>query len=164
MWYLCSNVLICVANCHAKQLITDPDLNMLYNRFVVPFPEMKPCWFDEKDIPFKEMWPDDILWFPYFLNGKKFKGYFLFEGMDKILEQSIEEVETLEWCQRIAVFLYGDVLNFYLFLYNYVSSQRTWTNCLIWESYSREIVEGFVCNHDKHLVHSVQKDSLRFML
>ena len=40
--------------------------------------EMKPQWFNVDEIPFKEMWPDDIYWMPLFLRGEKFKGKFLF--------------------------------------------------------------------------------------
>jgi 8-oxo-dGTP diphosphatase / 2-hydroxy-dATP diphosphatase len=56
--------------------------------------EMKPQWFDLDKIPFAEMWPDDIHWFPFFLAGKKFKGRFLFgegEG-NTILKQELGEV------------------------------------------------------------------------
>ena len=56
---------------------------------------MMPKWFDHDSIPFAKMWPDDIIWFPYLLSGKKFNAYFKFEGMDTILEQTIEEVKTL---------------------------------------------------------------------
>ena len=52
--------------------------------------EMKPRWFHVDEIPFDQMWSDDKHWFPLFLAGKKFKGKFLFEGQDKILEQKLE--------------------------------------------------------------------------
>lgn len=57
--------------------------------------EMKPQWFEEKDIPFGEMWPDDIYWVPLFLAGKKFKGRFLFGEGDSILEKELNEVEKI---------------------------------------------------------------------
>lgn len=57
--------------------------------------EMKPQWFHINEIPFKEMWPDDIYWMPLFLNGKKFKGKFLFNESDIILEQELKEVEEI---------------------------------------------------------------------
>lgn len=53
--------------------------------------EMLPQWFDEKEIPFNKMWPDDIYWFPLFLAGKKFEGRFLFGDNDQILEKEIIE-------------------------------------------------------------------------
>ncbi|OWF51812.1 7,8-dihydro-8-oxoguanine triphosphatase-like [Mizuhopecten yessoensis] len=58
--------------------------------------EMRPQWFEEKSIPFDQMWPDDILWFPHFLNGKKFSGYIVFEGMDKMVKYDVEEVESID--------------------------------------------------------------------
>lgn len=52
--------------------------------------EMRPQWFHKDEIPFDQMWPDDKHWFPLFLAGKKFKGKFVFEGQDKILEHKLE--------------------------------------------------------------------------
>jgi hypothetical protein len=40
------------------------------------FLEMRPQWFVTTNIPFDEMWPDDKYWFPMFLEGQKFSGYF----------------------------------------------------------------------------------------
>lgn len=57
--------------------------------------EMKPQWFHTDEIPFKEMWPDDIHWMPLFLSGKKFKGKFLFGKSDIILEQELVEVKEI---------------------------------------------------------------------
>jgi 8-oxo-dGTP diphosphatase/2-hydroxy-dATP diphosphatase len=63
--------------------------------------EMKPQWFFIDEIPFKEMWSDDIYWMPYLLKGKKFKGRFLFdkpstpEYSAKVLEKHLEEVSEL---------------------------------------------------------------------
>ena len=54
--------------------------------------EMKPQWFHVDKIPFDKMWPDDKYWMPLFLAGKKFKGRFVFEGQDKILEHKLELV------------------------------------------------------------------------
>ena len=41
--------------------------------------EMKPQWFMVDEIPFAQMWVDDLYWMPLFLQGKKFKGRFLFD-------------------------------------------------------------------------------------
>lgn len=59
--------------------------------------EMKPRWFDIDKIPFAEMWPDDIHWFPLFLSGKKFTGRFLFgeDGGNTIVEQELKEVSVI---------------------------------------------------------------------
>ncbi|MDP2629665.1 MAG: 8-oxo-dGTP diphosphatase [Candidatus Harrisonbacteria bacterium] len=57
--------------------------------------EMKPEWFHVDEIPFAQMWPDDIHWIPLFLERKKFKGRFLFGEADAILEQELKEVEEV---------------------------------------------------------------------
>jgi 8-oxo-dGTP diphosphatase/2-hydroxy-dATP diphosphatase len=63
--------------------------------------EMRPKWFAIDEMPFKEMWSDDPYWFPLFLNGKKFKGRFLFdkpstaEENSVIIEKEIKEVGML---------------------------------------------------------------------
>lgn len=51
--------------------------------------EMRPQWFPETEIPFKQMWLDDELWYPHLLKNDKFKGYFLFKGHDKILDYTL---------------------------------------------------------------------------
>lgn len=51
--------------------------------------EMRPEWFDVKDIPFKKMWSDDPYWFPLFLENKKFSGKFVFDDKDQILEHQV---------------------------------------------------------------------------
>lgn len=55
--------------------------------------EMKPEWFDEDKIPYEEMWSDDIYWLPTFLENKKFKGRFLFDDNDQVLEKNVEILE-----------------------------------------------------------------------
>lgn len=57
--------------------------------------EMKPQWFDIKNIPYKKMWPDDIYWLPLILDNKKIQASFLFGKKDKIVKQSISIVEQL---------------------------------------------------------------------
>ena len=57
--------------------------------------EMSPKWFDIKEIPYQQMWPDDKYWLPMFLENKKFKGKFLFGGADKILNYHLQEVKTI---------------------------------------------------------------------
>lgn len=41
-------------------------------------PEMKPEWFAIADIPYKQMWADDIYWLPAVLKGKKISGRVIF--------------------------------------------------------------------------------------
>jgi ADP-ribose pyrophosphatase YjhB (NUDIX family) len=57
--------------------------------------EMKPQWFDLDKIPFSKMWPDDPLWMPYFLAGKKFTGTVYFKDHNTITSHNIHEVEKL---------------------------------------------------------------------
>ncbi len=55
--------------------------------------EMKPQWFHIDDIPFNEMWPDDLYWMPLFLQDSFFEGKFLFGEGDVILEKELRTKE-----------------------------------------------------------------------
>ena len=57
--------------------------------------EMRPQWFDIKEIPFDRMWQDDTHWLPLFLDNKKFRGKFVFDGNDNILEKELNEVDSI---------------------------------------------------------------------
>jgi len=61
-----------------------------YSGSPVETEEMKPQWFDIIDIPFSEMWPDDLYWLPLFLKDKNFKGKFIFEDKNKIISHDLE--------------------------------------------------------------------------
>ena len=52
--------------------------------------EMSPQWFDLDQLPYKDMWKDDPLWLPIFLAGKRFKGRYLFDENENILEYSVK--------------------------------------------------------------------------
>jgi 8-oxo-dGTP diphosphatase / 2-hydroxy-dATP diphosphatase len=54
--------------------------------------EMKPKWFNVKDIPYGKMWPDDKYWLPLLLNGKNFQGNFYFRDNDTLLNYQLKEV------------------------------------------------------------------------
>ena len=58
--------------------------------------EMRPAWFDLEAVPFDKMWPDDELWYPMFLAGKKFSGTFWFTNTTTIVRHELREVELLE--------------------------------------------------------------------
>ena len=58
--------------------------------------EMRPQWFNEDEVPFDDMWPNDIYWFPLFLQGKNFKAKFHFKNNDVLLNHNLEEVEIIE--------------------------------------------------------------------
>ncbi|KAG7269600.1 hypothetical protein CRUP_028652 [Coryphaenoides rupestris] len=66
-----------------------------YNGEPTESEEMRPQWFETDKIPFSEMWADDILWFPLLLQKKMFRGYFKFQGHDKMLSHKLDEVEAL---------------------------------------------------------------------
>ena len=53
--------------------------------------EMISEWFNEKDIPYNEMWEDDQYWLPLFLDGKKFYGDFWFNSDYKIRDYKLNE-------------------------------------------------------------------------
>lgn len=55
--------------------------------------EMRPQWFNIKDIPYASMWPDDAYWLPRALEGAKLKGEFVFDENDTISEFRIAEVQ-----------------------------------------------------------------------
>jgi 8-oxo-dGTP diphosphatase/2-hydroxy-dATP diphosphatase len=57
--------------------------------------EMNPKWFSADQIPYSEMWPDDIFWVPEVLTGKFLKANFTFGEGDTILKKEINIVDTL---------------------------------------------------------------------
>ncbi len=57
--------------------------------------EMAPKWFSIKDIPFKDMWPDDPSWLPQVIADKLVRGSFTFGEKDAILKQEVSVVESL---------------------------------------------------------------------
>ena len=58
--------------------------------------EMRPKWFSRDEIPYDEMWVDDIHWLPLVLEGKKIRASFLFGEEDKLLDQKIKVVENFD--------------------------------------------------------------------
>jgi hypothetical protein len=54
--------------------------------------EMRPRWFDIADIPYDNMWEDDMFWLPLLLEGKKFTGRFVFGAENTIIEQKLSEL------------------------------------------------------------------------
>ncbi|RUS13828.1 7,8-dihydro-8-oxoguanine triphosphatase [Endogone sp. FLAS-F59071] len=58
--------------------------------------EMRPEWFSISEIPFSSMWPDDHIWFPHFLSGKKFVGRFNFlPDQVTITDKVLDTVDVL---------------------------------------------------------------------
>lgn len=58
--------------------------------------EMAPQWFQCSEIPYRQMWPDDSLWLPKILTGKKLKGKFVMDEHDEVVNYDISEVPALE--------------------------------------------------------------------
>lgn len=56
--------------------------------------EMNPKWFSIQDIPFSDMWPDDIYWLPHVIEGNLVQGNFIFKEGDVIHKQQVEIVES----------------------------------------------------------------------
>lgn len=57
--------------------------------------EMKPKWFSLNELPFSEMWPDDIYWLPEVVKGALVRAVFKFGENDVILEKEINIVQEL---------------------------------------------------------------------
>jgi 8-oxo-dGTP diphosphatase len=49
--------------------------------------EAIPVWTDKRNIPYDQMWADDRLWLPLLLDGKRFRGRFVFDGDRMIAEE-----------------------------------------------------------------------------
>ena len=58
--------------------------------------EMRPKWYHKDEIPFDQMWKDDVLWFPHMFQNQLFKGYFTFEGHETIVDYTLDVVDTLD--------------------------------------------------------------------
>ena len=55
--------------------------------------EMAPRWFTKDNLPYDEMWEDDIHWLPQVLKGKKVQGTFTFDSENHMLTYSVDEVQ-----------------------------------------------------------------------
>ena len=51
--------------------------------------EMKPFWFSFAEIPYKNMWPDDIYWMKKLISGEKFKAEFNFSDAKPTIKDFI---------------------------------------------------------------------------
>ena len=57
--------------------------------------EMKPEWFSVNELPFQDMWPDDIFWLPEVVKGNLLKAMFKFGEKDVVLDKKVEIVNQL---------------------------------------------------------------------
>lgn len=51
--------------------------------------EATPLWTAVSEIPYHDMWEDDARWLPGMLDGRTFRGYFVFDS-DKMLSHHID--------------------------------------------------------------------------
>lgn len=58
--------------------------------------EMAPRWFKQSEIPYDDMWQDDILWMPLVLRGKLLKTRFTFDDEQNMLSAQIDIVDKLQ--------------------------------------------------------------------
>jgi 8-oxo-dGTP diphosphatase len=58
--------------------------------------EAAPLWFGIGQLPFNEMWEDDELWLPRALEGKSFRGFFVFDGERMVSERMESEDHSSE--------------------------------------------------------------------
>ncbi len=63
-----------------------------FSGFSVETEEMKPEWFNKDKIPFEKMWSDDKYWLPLLLENKKFKGKFIFNDSNDVLEYTLHKI------------------------------------------------------------------------
>jgi len=56
--------------------------------------EMAPQWFRISDIPYDDMWQDDIVWLPQVLKGRKLHGNFIFDHNDNMTAAQFEFTEN----------------------------------------------------------------------
>lgn len=58
--------------------------------------EMAPRWFKIKDIPYAEMWEDDIIWLPCVLQGHKLLASFVFDAAEHMIRADIRLVDHFD--------------------------------------------------------------------
>lgn len=55
--------------------------------------EMVPAWFSVDDIPYEQMWDDDLYWLPRVLAGERVQATFVYRADN----QTVDEVRMVEW-------------------------------------------------------------------
>ena len=55
--------------------------------------EMAPAWFKVEDIPYDQMWDDDVYWLPRVLAGERVRATFIYQADN----QTVERFEIQEW-------------------------------------------------------------------
>lgn len=57
--------------------------------------EMAPKWFKISEIPYTQMWDDDIVWLPLVLQGKKLQTKFIFDSDNRMTNAMLDIVEKI---------------------------------------------------------------------
>ncbi|HPF31228.1 MAG TPA: 8-oxo-dGTP diphosphatase [Candidatus Saccharibacteria bacterium] len=57
--------------------------------------EVNPKWFKINQIPFDQMWPDDLYWLPQVLDGKKISAKFKLDEKDTIISRKVKIVNRI---------------------------------------------------------------------
>lgn len=57
--------------------------------------EVNPKWFKINQIPFDQMWPDDLYWLPQVLDGKKISAKFKLDEKDTIISKKVKIVNRI---------------------------------------------------------------------
>ena len=57
--------------------------------------EAEPFWCDLDKIPWDNMWEDDRRWLPLALEGKKLRGFYVFDD-DRMLSEKLEELDSFD--------------------------------------------------------------------
>ena len=57
--------------------------------------EADPFWCDLDKIPWDNMWEDDRHWLPLALEGKKLRGFYVFDD-DKMLSEKLEKMDSFD--------------------------------------------------------------------
>jgi mutator protein MutT len=57
--------------------------------------EMKPEWFEAKNIPYEQMWPADKLWLPFVIEGQLIRGDFTLKENNSVEQSNLLKVPSL---------------------------------------------------------------------
>lgn len=55
--------------------------------------EMKPKWFNIKEVPYDKMFADDKYWLPMILEGKKIDAFFEFDENWNLISKRVDEIK-----------------------------------------------------------------------
>ena len=58
--------------------------------------EMTAEWFDDDNIPYKQMWASDAIWLPILLSGKWFTGELLYDSSHNIIKHNITQYDDVK--------------------------------------------------------------------